>query len=268
MMILIFFRSMENIRMIRCISQLIMALFMASGLFAHASDIMLYDSSAGTLPGNQPWLLYAQDTSSGGTASASLVTGGTNFSTNNPGRGGWSNTIPILNVYNNANFPTLSPTAGFALDWSMQVASETHNTNDRAGTSVILIGADNQGIELGFWSDQVWAQLASPLFTHGETAALDTSSSSVNYRLQIQGANYLLYADGNQILNGQTRSYAAFGSAPYTLSNYFFIGDNATSAGASTNFGSIRLTTPVPESSSLLLGVSGLLILVACRKRK
>ena len=259
---------MESNRMIRCISQLMIALFMASGLLVHASDIMLYDSSAGTLPGNQSWLFYAQDTASGGTASASLATGGTNFSTNNPGRGGCSNTIPILNAYKNASFPTLSSTAGFALDWSMQVASESHNTNDRAGTSVILIGADNQGIELGFWTDQVWAQLASPLFTHGETAALDTSSSSVNYRLEIQGSNYLLYANNSQILNGQTRTYTAFGSAPYTLSNYFFIGDNTTSAGASTNFGSIRLTTPVPEASSLLLGVSGLLILVACRKRK
>jgi len=254
--------------MTRCISQLIMALSMASGLLVHASEIMLYDSSAGTLPGNQSWLFYAQDTSSGGTASASLVTGGTNFSTNNPGRGGWSNTIPILNVYKNANFPTLSSTAGFALDWSMQVFSESHNTNDRAGTSLILIGADNQGIELGFWTDQVWAQLASPLFTHGETAALDTSSFSVNYRLQIQGSNYLLYADGNQILNGQTRSYAAFGSAPYTLSNYFFIGDNTTSAGATTQFGSIHLITPVPEASSLSLSLIGIMALVfACRRQ-
>lgn len=245
--------------MCRRVALLLLCSLIATVQQAWSVDITLYNAATGQLPESQPWLFYAQDSGTGGTISKNLVTGGTSLATNNAGRAGWSNTIPILNIFKNANFPVLNPAAGFALEWSMQVLSEGHASNDRAGTSVILLGSDNRGVELGFWADQVWAQAANPLFTHGESALFDTSLSTVQYRLEIQGPAYLLYANGSPLLGGQTRSYSAFGSAPYTLSNYFFIGDNTTSAGATTQLGSMRLVTPVPEPSTV---VSATLVLV------
>ena len=247
---------------------LVVGMFLNGLNAAQATDFLLYNASAGTLPESQSWLFYAQDAIGGGTVSKSLVASGTSLATNDSGRGGWSNTIPVLNVFKNNNFPSLDPSAGFSLDWSMQVISESHVSTDRAGTSVILLGADNKGIEIGFWTDQVWAQSASPLFKHAESANFDTRAAAVDYHLEIQGSNYLLYANSSLILNGETHTYAAFGSAPYTLSNYFFIGDNTTSAGATTQFGSIHLITPVPEASSLSLSLIGIMALVfACRRQ-
>ena len=252
--------------MCRRIVLLALACLVAACSQAGAVDIMLYDAATGQLPESQPWLFYAQDAGTGGTISKSIVSGGTSLATNNAGRAGWSNTIPILNILKNASFPALNPGVGFALEWSMQVLSEGHASNDRAGTSVILLGSDNKGVELGFWADQVWAQSASPSFTHGESVLYDTSSSAVRYRLEVQGPAYLLYANGSQILSGATRSYAAFGSAPYTLSNYLFLGDNTTSAGATTQFGSMRLVTPVPEPSTIILAALGIAVLGMSRK--
>lgn len=249
--------------------------FFASFLFlisvarlATAVDIPLYDASLGTLPESQPWLFYAQDAGTGGSISKGLVSGGTSLITDNANRAGWSNTIPILNTFKNAAFPTLNPAAGFELAWAMQVVSENHLSSDRAGTSVILLGSDNKGIELGFWGNEVWAQTASPLFTHGESATFDTSSASVNYRLVVTGANYLLYGNNSPLLSGPTRSYSAFGSAPYTLNNYFFIGDNTTSAGAGLQLQSVRITTPVPEPGQVILAAFAVVFLVLVQRHR
>lgn len=250
----------------RRIAMLVLAFLLAFGQQGRAVDITLYNAAAGQLPESQPWLFYAQDAGTGGSISKNLVTAGTSLATNNVGRAGWSNTIPILNIFKNSSFPTLNPAAGYALEWSMQVLTEGHSSNDRAGTSVILLGNDNKGVELGFWADQVWAQSANPLFSHGESALFDTSSSSVQYRLEVQGPAYLLYANGSQILSGPTRSYAAQGSAPYTLNNYLFLGDDTTSAGATTEFGSIRLVTPVPEPSTMIFAILGVACLGLWRK--
>jgi hypothetical protein len=236
-------------------------LIMLTGPMALAVDIPLYDASLGTLPENQPWLFYAQDAGGGGAISKALVAGGTGLTTDNANRAGWSNTIPILNTFKNPAFPSLSPSQGFELSWSMQILAENHASQDRAGTSVILLGSDNHGIELGFWSGEIWAQTSSPLFTHGESVVFNTSSAMVNYRLLISGSNYLLYGNNSQILSGQTRSYAAFGSAPYTLNNYFFIGDNTTSAGASMQMQSIRIITPVPEPAQIVMGALSVVII-------
>lgn len=74
-----------------------------------AELITLYDATG--LPGNQPWLGFAADTLSGW--SQSTAPGGTQLTTNN---------------------------------------------TTRAGYSVILLGHDAKGIELGFWTNEIWAQ--------------------------------------------------------------------------------------------------------------
>ena len=233
---------------------------------ATAADFLLYDATAGNLPNQQPWLAYGAI----GTASQSLVTGGVRLTTDTAAQAGWSNTLPIINTFKNPSFPALNSAEGFAIDWTMQMIAETHVSNDRAGTSMILLGSDNKGIELGFWTDQVWAQTATPLFTKGESANFDTTAS-VNYRLLIFGDEYSLFAGSSRILTGQTRSYAAFGSAPYTLSNYFFLGDNTTSAAATVNVGSIALVTAVPETKltgALIVAAAACVIAFGRRRRK
>lgn len=217
-----------------------------------AADILLYDQSLNSLPESQPWLFYAQNLNSTGTVNKTLNSGGTQIATNSDAQAGWSNTIPLINVWKNAGFPQLDPSSGFALDWTMQVTAENHDSTDRAGFNVILLGNDKRGIELGFWTNEIWAQNASPMFTHGESSVFDTQSSLINYRLEIINQNYQLKAGATTILSGLTRDYSAFGSAPYTLSNYLFMGDDTTSAGATVQLGSIQITTPVPESESMI----------------
>jgi hypothetical protein len=232
---------------------------------ASSAEFLLYDASSGTLPGTQPWLFYA---ALGSATQTSLGTSGTRLTTDQAAQAGWSNTIPILNSFKNPAFPALISSDGFAIDWSMQMLSESHSSQNRAGTSIILLGSDNRGIELGFWTDQIWAQTSDPLFTKGESTNFDTTSNSVDYRLLIFGDTYSLYADNVSILTGQTRSYAAFGSAPYTLSNYYFLGDNTTSAGASVDIGSIRLITSVPETgwTGLIVAIVAIFAIVAKRR--
>jgi len=52
------------------------------------------------------------------------------------------------------------------LSFTVQVVEEYHadsdkdgdGVGDRAGFSVIALSSDAQGIEVGFWKDQIWAQ--------------------------------------------------------------------------------------------------------------
>lgn len=230
-----------------------------------AAELLLYDATVGTLPGSQPWLFYGEV----GTVTQTLLgTSGTRLTTDLAAQAGWSNTVPILNSFKNPAFPLLDATEGFAIDWSMRMLAENHSSTNRAGTSIILLGSNNHGIELGFWTDQIWAQTSDPLFTKGESVSFDTSAVAVDYRLLILGTNYYLYADEAEILTGQTRSYASFGSTPYTLSNYFFLGDNTTSAGATVEIGSIRLVTAVPETGMTRVIISIMVASIAAWKRK
>ena len=64
--------------------------------------------------------------------------------------------------------PGLDRAKGFALLFSAQLDAETHKNTNRAGFSVILLADDKQGIELGFWTDTIFAQSDAPLFTRAE----------------------------------------------------------------------------------------------------
>lgn len=155
--------------------------------------------------------------------------------------------------------------AGFSLLFELQVNSESHASNDRAGFSVILLSEDSFGIELGFWTNEIWAQ-SGPTFTHAEGASYDTTAAERLYELQILGSDYRLLADGTQILTGALRDYASFG-VPYNLPRFVFLGDNTSSAGADVVLGDVTLLTDVPEPAGpALLSLLGLVI--AIRKRR
>jgi hypothetical protein len=235
---------------------------------ARSDEVILYDDTLGTLPAAQPWLLYADDgIISGGTADETGGSFGVTLNTDNAVSAGYSNTNPITNAFKNGDFPTLDRGTGFRLTFEMQLNSEFHVSDDRAGFSVILLADDARGIELGFWDDQVWAQNDNPLFERGESTAFDTTAAEVVYQLTIVDQQYTLTADGNQLLTNSIRDYSAFGGAPYTLGNYLFIGDNTGSAGANVNLGRISIAA-VPEPGSLALLGSGSALLLLVRRRR
>ena len=156
----------------------------------------------------------------------------------------------------NAAFPILDRNTGFELSFRAALLNEGHSSNDRAGFSVILLSSDLYGIELGFWSSQIWAQADTPLFQHAESANTSTTSSQ-NYQLHVLGSQYTLLQSGNTVLSGSLRNYSAFSGpgGPYGLNNFLFLGDNTSSASADLLLGPVSLQTnlsSVPEPASLL----------------
>ncbi|HEY1921517.1 MAG TPA: hypothetical protein VGG44_02030, partial [Tepidisphaeraceae bacterium] len=155
--------------------------FAASSVFA-SQTISLYQGSGTTAPGT-PWLFAftsgASATSANGTTTLDTTS---NFNLKN----GYSNTFPIINTLVDSSFPTLSPTDGFTVSFDVQLNSESHtigNTvnSNRAGFDVIVLGSDAKGVELGFWTGDVWAQNSD--FTHGEDDPFNPESSSHHYDL-------------------------------------------------------------------------------------
>ena len=201
-----------------------------------------------------------------GAASASALTiyDGTSLPSQTPAQQGWlykgtSNpTAPtaitntsgtILNTGNSSNYSgyfkqspiTLNRNTGYSIKFSVKVNSESHSTNNRAGFSLIVISdsvageTQPYGIELGFWTDSIWAQNVG--FTRGENVALNTQSAVNNYNLYVQGLNYKLYVNGSNtpILQGTLRQYTGVTPPsgypnPYTTPKLIFMGDNTTSA--------------------------------------
>lgn len=233
---------------------LALGLLLLSPAAGRAGVFVLYDPALGTLPAAQPWLAYANDALlSGGSASQTLVPGqGVRLTTDAAVSAGYSNYRPLPPVPKNPAFPALDRAAGFALEWTLRVDDEAHSSNNRAGFSVILLSADGQGIELGFWEDSVWAQGAG--FVRAESAAFDTTATT-DYRLAVAGNDYQLSADGALLLSGQLRSYPT-PVVPYQLPSFVFLGDDTSSAGADIVLGQVTLFTAVPEPSGLSLAAA------------
>lgn len=149
----------------------------------------------------------------------------------------------------------LDRSKGYKLSFKVQLNSESHfgdnnsdKLDDNAGFNVSVTSSDGKGIELGFWSNEIWAKnydAASGSFalTHdsSEKAAKNTTAMT-NYELSVVGDNYQLFANGSYVLSGKLRDYSGIGEK-YGLSDYFFLGDNSSSAKADVNIGSISLIT-------------------------
>jgi uncharacterized repeat protein (TIGR01451 family) len=143
---------------------------------------------------------------------------------------------------------TLDRETGYAIRFAVRVISETHASNDRAGFSVIALSSDTQGIELGFWKDEVWAQEggSSPnLFTHAESATFDTTAGLVPYQLDVLGNMYALSVNSTLLLSGTLRDYTAFAGFPdvYETPNLLFLGDDTSAAQAMIELESVSIIT-------------------------
>ena len=245
--------------------RLLAGLFLVCCGTAQATAYTLYDDSLGSTPGTQPWLYAANDALlSGGVVTESVQVDGVNLSTDNPVSAGYANYLPIAG-YKNAAFPLLDRAAGFTLEFELQLNSESHVNDNRAGFSVILLDSDHLGVEIAFWEDRVWAQNAD--FTQGEGTPFSTVGREAFYQLGISGNSYGLFANGHSLLNGVLRDYSGAGPAnPYAVQNFVFLGDDTSSAGADIDLGQITLRTgfypqaSVAAPSSLALLTAMLLI--------
>lgn len=228
--------------------------------FAHA--VTLYDGSLGTTPNVQGWT-YFPDNGTFPLPPASVTmaatTGGTLLQTLSPNtdRAGFFRS----DISQNRN-------SGYTLRFNLRIDADDVNVgnNDRAGFSVIALSSDLQGIELAFWDDSVFAQSDSPLFTHAEEALLNTSTLR-EYALTIQGSNYSLTWPGGSGLSGVLRNYSAHSNAVYSTSNFLFLGDNTTSAGADIFLGNVEFQA-IPEPGTWALGTMLLLGLGAVKMRR
>lgn len=212
---------------------------------AGAVEIQLYDSTLGSTPDAQGWLSYGAFPPGVYYASNSM---GTSLDTtaSNGISAGFSNYDALLGAPLNPAFPPLDRTAGFAVSIDLRIAAEAHSSPDRAGFSLLVLASDKKGIEIGFWSDRVWAQ-SGPDFTHAEEALLDTTVTPRLYGLRILGDSYALYADGALALSGPLRDYSSFG-LPYDRPSFVFFGDNTTSANARSEFRLVTVSAPFDEA--------------------
>jgi hypothetical protein len=228
----------------------------------------LYQGSGTQTPQSQGWLTYFAPG-----ASSSSSGGSTTFDTtaNSALEGGYSNRTASGTLVN-SGFPALDPTQGFSVGLDVKINSETHTSNDRAGFDLIVLGSDKKGVELGFWGNDIWAQQYTGSFTHDPTQDADTQggtsfannftteNASHHYVLSVLGGNYTLSDDGSTILTGATHDYTAYGSLPYTLANFVFIGDDTSEAAASETFSTLSVTVPEPATAAglLAIGLAGL----------
>jgi len=218
----------------------------AAGLLAgtSAQASVLYDGSLGTKPAAQGWLagvfFPATESAAGGVVTLDTSAG-------NGLQSGYSRSVPI------------DSGPGFTLSFTTQLVSESHTGNsNRAGFSVILLDGSHQGVELGFWADQIWAQTLdnSNQFVKAESAAIDTSLLT-SYQLSLHGGQYALSANGSPLLSGQMRDYSPSGVGVYAINNFIFLGDDTSSAKAVVKIASVGSQSgvvPEPPTWALLLG--------------
>lgn len=191
----------------------------------------LFDASARTLPHLQGWV-YLTKPLMGSTATATLGSSGLILDTTTSIEGSAGYFCSVA--------PRLEAAEGYRLRWTLRVQSERHRTPHRAGFSVLVLGHDRRGIELGFWQDEVFAQSGAD-FRHAEAAAFDTSARLVPFELRVSGDRYRLQAAGRPILAGPLRSYVAHWHPVYRLANIVFLGDDTNSACARVELGSVEV---------------------------
>ena len=236
----------------------------------NAITTTLYDGSSGVTPDlytSNPYLNFTSLV--GGTQSASGGVTTVDTSGSRSFYAGYSNYNNALTGFVNSSFPILDNSAGYTLSLTIATNSQTNSSNDRAGFSILVLGNDKKGIEIGFRNPNtitsipdIFALNDDSTFTEGEqNPNLGGSLNTLNtYELTVASNTYTLKNGSNPLLSGALRDYRP-NAVPGTLkqvydtANFLFLGDDTTSAGGSVNIQAITLTTnpqSVPEPSNLL----------------
>lgn len=262
-------------------------LIMGNGDRASAATITLYDGASGVTPDlfNPPSYLGFANIGAGSQTAAGGVT---TLNTSSPQGtfAGYSNYALTGGLVNNSLPPLiLDNNAGYTLSFTVKINAQTNTgTNGafRAGFSAIVLGSDKKGIEIGFRNTDIFSQNNASFNSLGEqsTGIGGILGSLTQYDLTVSRnsnpllANvYTLSSGGTPIISGLVRDYSAAIAAGnvYNNSNFIFLGDNTTSAGASVDIARISLSTTdptaVPEPSNLL-GIMMAMGVGATLKRK
>lgn len=234
----------------------------------------LYDGEAGGLPADQGWFLLGtfpggasetydavnKHTTLNTSANEGIFSG---YSSHNVALTGPPSFItPTTPV--NAGFPILDRTQGFTVNFTMQLVAETHSSLARAGFSVLVITDDQLGVEIGFHSTDIFAQSSN--FNVEEinsaTSIATLTAAMTSYSLTIQGNSFFLSGNNTPILAGLLKDYTdatGFGTDVYRTPSFLFLGDDTTSASATTNLKFVSIAAVAPEPSTVLLVLTGLL---------
>lgn len=222
-----------------------------------AATTVLYDATLGSLPSAQGWTSLSI-----GAAAVQTVAGGLYQ---------LDTTAPAVGLFGNSLISpvALNTASGFELSFNFQLISEGHTSANRAGYSMVLIGADpSHSLEVDFWTDHVWAQdydAAQPdRLVHGVDAAFDTTAAFNTYTLAVSANSFTLSTAGTPLLAGALRDYSAAGFV-YGTPNVLFFGDNSTRGVANSKLAWVSLT-PVPEPAPAALWGLGLAVLAWCRR--
>src|SRR5688572_2245247 len=120
--------------------------------------VVLYDGALGGTPETQGRIAYR--TSPSAIARQTFEDGATTLDTTRALRDAAGYMVDGRSI------PALDRALGYTLSFTVHIVEEAHGESDkdgdgmgdRAGFSVIVLSNDLQGIELGFWPDQIWAQ--------------------------------------------------------------------------------------------------------------
>jgi hypothetical protein len=206
---------------------------------ADTTPIVLYDGALGGTPDTQGWSYLTNPPFQPISATQTYSDGVTILDTT-------PNQSEAAGYFNSAH--TLNRATGYALTFVTEVITESHANNNRAGFSVIVLSSDKKGIELGFWTDRIWAQEGGdpPSFTQAEGVTLPTTSL-MTYTLTISGDTYTLATNGSDVLTGPVRDYSSanVNFNPYTIPNLIFFGDDTSSAQAMITLKAVTLRSPL-----------------------
>lgn len=210
-----------------------------------ADPAVLYEAALGNLPSGQGFL-YLTDPLFGARAKQTLIDGAAQLDTSaaTTDKAGWFSHLPPFGKH--PGQPQLDSEAGFFLSFTVRILAENHANEHRAGFSVIATAANLDAIELGFWTDEIWAQ-SGPDFRHAEGTTIDTSTGRIRYDLELRSGRYRLSANGQPVLDGNLRRYDSFG-LPYTVPEFLFLGDDTTSAQARAELTRVAVG-PLPRLS-------------------
>lgn len=244
--------------------------FLTGTINEKAGAISLYNGSG--LPASQGSLAPGALQSSGSPTSVSetSVAGGVQLNTaaSSAEYSGYSNYSPLSsNYYNTTTFnsSTLDQTTGYTINFTVNLDTVTNYTttpNPRAAFSIIAISGDKKGIEIGFRTDEIFAQ--SNNFTSQAQTGLFTTTSPTAYKLTVFADNYSLSSNGTPIIYGALQNYVFNPTLsspplpfnPYTTSSFLFFGDDTGQESGTFTLGSVNLdTTPIPFEFSPTYGL-------------